>query len=102
MVPEKLIDAKQFTGLTDCQARDAQKLDFYFNASLTALNLAKYEQHHRRDPEWPFVFFMASFKHRKLNHYLLERFICQLDLDETLIKSHSNYQSLFEHGVLLS
>ena len=35
-------DAKQFTGLTDCQARDAQKLDFHFNASLTALNLAKW------------------------------------------------------------
>ncbi|MEM9150942.1 MAG: transposase, partial [Cyanobacteria bacterium P01_F01_bin.3] len=27
-------DAKQFTGLTDCQARDQQKLDFHFNASL--------------------------------------------------------------------
>ena len=37
-------DAKQFTGLTDCQARDAQKLDFHFNASLSTLNLAKYEQ----------------------------------------------------------
>ena len=28
-------DAKQFTGLTDCQARDKHKLDFHFNASLT-------------------------------------------------------------------
>jgi len=25
-------DAKQFTGLTDCQARDFTKLDFHFNA----------------------------------------------------------------------
>ena len=30
-------DAKQFTGLTDCQARDFTKLDFHFNASLMAL-----------------------------------------------------------------
>ena len=36
-------DAKQFTGLCDAQTRDAQRLDFHFNASLTALNLAKYE-----------------------------------------------------------
>ena len=28
-------DAKQFTGLTDCQARSQAKLDFHFNASLT-------------------------------------------------------------------
>jgi len=36
-------DAKQFTGLCDCQARDKQRLDFHFNASLTTLNLAKLE-----------------------------------------------------------
>lgn len=34
-------DAKQFTGLNDCQARDARKLDFAFNASFAAVNLAK-------------------------------------------------------------
>ena len=34
-------DAKQFTGLAHCQARDEHKLDFHFNASMTALNLAR-------------------------------------------------------------
>ena len=34
-------DAKQFTGLTTCQARSKNKLDFHFNAALTAVNLAK-------------------------------------------------------------
>ncbi len=34
-------DAKQVTGLEDCQARDLAKLKFHFNACLTALNLAK-------------------------------------------------------------
>jgi len=58
-------DAKQFTGLTDCQARDEQKLDFHFNAALSALNLAKYEQFLQRDPKQPFVFSMASYKRRK-------------------------------------
>lgn len=34
-------DAKQFTGLYHCQARSEDKLHFAFNASLTAVNLAK-------------------------------------------------------------
>lgn len=34
-------DAKQNTGLCDCQARDLDKLDFHFNASFCSLNLAK-------------------------------------------------------------
>ena len=95
-------DAKQFTGLADCQAIDQQKLDFHFNASLTALNLAKWEQYKHRKPDEDFVFSTASYKRRKLNHYLLEQFICKLGLDETLIKSHPNYHSLCEHGVLSS
>jgi len=80
-------EAKQFTGLTECQARDAQKIDFHFNASLTALNIAKWEQYQQRDSREPFVFSMASYKRRKLNQHLLERFIHNLDLDETLIKT---------------
>lgn len=95
-------EAKQFTGLTDCQARDAQKLDFHFNASLTALNMAKWEQYQQRDIWEPFVFSMASYKRRKLNQHLLERFICNLDLNETLIKSHPNYQTLCDYGLLIS
>jgi hypothetical protein len=34
-------DAKQFMGLNDCQARDENKLDYHFNASLTAVNIAR-------------------------------------------------------------
>lgn len=34
-------DAKQFMGLNDCQARDETKLDFHFNASLSAVNIAR-------------------------------------------------------------
>lgn len=34
-------DAKQFMGLNDCQARDEAKLDFHFNASLSAVNIAR-------------------------------------------------------------
>lgn len=34
-------DAKQFLGLTDCQAHDTRKLYFAFNSSFTAVNVAK-------------------------------------------------------------
>ncbi|MEG4172019.1 hypothetical protein QUA16_32070 [Microcoleus sp. S13_C3] len=36
-------EAKQFTGLSDCQARHLPRLNFHFNASLIALNLAKHQ-----------------------------------------------------------
>ena len=34
-------DAKQFMGLNDCQARDENKLDYHFNTSLSAVNIAR-------------------------------------------------------------
>ena len=34
-------DAKQFTGLTQCQARSDDKLDYHFNASLSGVNVAR-------------------------------------------------------------
>jgi Transposase DDE domain len=93
-------DAQQFTGLADCQARDALKLEFHFNASLTALNLAKLEALQQHSADTPFVFSMASVKRRTLNHHLLERFICNLDLEPNQIKSHPNYSILCNYGAI--
>jgi len=36
-------DAKQFTGLTHCQARSEEKIHFHFNLSLAAVNMANYQ-----------------------------------------------------------
>ena len=93
-------DSKQFTGLADCQARDLTKLDFHFNSSLTALNLAKLNALEQHDSDSNFVFSMASYKRRGLNHHLLERFIDKLDLEPTLIKSHPNYSNLCDYGAI--
>lgn len=99
-------EAKQFTGLCDCQSRDAQKLDFHFNAALSALNLARYDAQlrqtsvdslHRAPP-----FSMASHKRVAFNDHLLERFIAKLDLNPTLIKSNPNYENLRTYGILAS
>ena len=58
-------DAKQFTGLSDCQARSASKLRFHFNASLSAVSCAKLEaRQHADQTKAPFS--MASLKRRCL------------------------------------
>ncbi|MEG4508538.1 transposase [Microcoleus sp. F6_B4] len=56
---------KQFTGLSDCQSRSGQRLDFHFNASLIALNLAKYEAYNSHSSPETFVFSMTSYKRRE-------------------------------------
>jgi Archaeal putative transposase ISC1217 len=95
-------DAKQFTGLCDCQSRQESSLDFHFNVSLTALNIAKYDQlpTQSEDDTEPLSFSMATYKRLAFNQHLLERFISMLDFDLTLIKSHPNYQSLLQYGSL--
>jgi len=93
-------DAKQFTGLTDCQARDFTKLDFHFNASLMALNLAKFDAIQLHLSAQPFVFSMASYKRLALNRHLLDRFISLLDLDPTSIKSHPKFPDLCSYGAI--
>jgi hypothetical protein len=97
-------DAKQFTGLCDGQTRQPQTLDFHFNASVTALNLAKYDNQLRcaeNDQKQPLpAFSMASYKRVAFNDHLLERFISKLDLNLTSIKSHPNYESLRSYGII--
>ena len=93
-------DAKQFTGLADCQARNSVKLEFHFNASFTALNLAKVEAIQQHQTGAPLIFSMASIKRRALNSHLLDRFIFNLDLSPSVIKSHPNYEKLRSYGII--
>ena len=67
-------DAKPFTGLSDCQARSQATLDFHFNASLSAVNIAKLEARQQRgDTDEPMS--MASLKRRAFNQHLLDRIV---------------------------
>ena len=91
-------DAKQFTGLCDCQARDQARLDFHFNASLTTLNLAKLEQLKAHQNSEPMVFSMASVKACYFNEYFLQKFFSMFDLDQSLIEKSPEYQELRDYG----
>ncbi|MDY5969992.1 MAG: transposase, partial [Bacteroidales bacterium] len=66
-------DGKQFTGLCDCQARDYAKLEFAFNASLSAVNVAKVVIRE----QYP-TFSIANLKSLLYNTYLMKRFFVML------------------------
>ena len=93
-------DGKQYTGLSDCQARDKDRLDFHFNASLTTLNLAKAEQIMTMETAEPFVFSMQSVKARYFNEYYLNQFFSLLGLDAELIKKSPQYNWLCNYGAI--
>lgn len=83
-------DSKQFTGLTDCQSRDLNKLHFHFNASLTSVNLAKVKALEKGT-----VLSMTSVKVLCHNLFLMQRFISVLG-----IKPNTEInRKLWEEGV---
>jgi len=92
-------DAKQFLGLTHCQARFRQALHFHFNASMTALNLLKLEDRQSRSGGRK-VISIASWKIRKANAHLLERFSAYLGLDFSYIKSRPDFEQLCHYGAI--
>ena len=69
-------DAKQFTGLNHCQARAEEKLDFHFNMSLTAINLAKIIRKFN-----PTIKSMNSLVRKAYNTRLVELLFSQLSLN---------------------
>jgi IS4 transposase len=94
-------DAKQYTGLCDCQATSEEKLGFHFNVSLAALNLLRLEDR-QQAVEGPGrnVISIASWKTRKFNAHLLERFSRHLALDFTAIKSSPAFAVLCNYGTI--
>jgi hypothetical protein len=64
-------DSKQYAGITNCQSTDFRKLDFHFNASLAAINLAK-----AACKRMGINYSISSCKSIIHNAYMLERFIC--------------------------
>jgi len=94
-------DAKQFTGLADCQARNSKALDFHFNTAFSAVNLAKLDlqiQHQQLKQTQLFVFSLASYIRRNFSHQLLKRFLSNLALDPTCSKIHIAFNQSLNFG----
>jgi hypothetical protein len=92
-------DAKQFAGLSDCQARSKAKLDFHFNASLSAVTFAKLEARHQHG-NGDQAFSMASLKRRAFNQHLIERICEHLANGQSLDKSSPDYEALCNYGII--
>lgn len=92
-------DAKQFTGLTDCQARSPAKLEFHFNASLTAVSLAKLEARKQTGTS-DLPFSMASLQRRTFNQHLIDRILAHLAHGRSLEKSSPEYDMLCNYGTI--
>lgn len=91
-------DAKQFTGFTDCQARDADRLRFHFNASMATLNIARIEQLQAHASTEPMVNSIASVKAAYFNEHYLQIIFSMLAVDQTSFKKSSAYRFLREYG----
>ena len=90
-------DAKQFTGLNTCQARSENKLDFHFNAALTAVNLAKQDwMSNKNDTHKPFS--MANYKTLYNNTLMLERFMCGFAINPNTTKNQKIVKELLDYG----
>lgn len=88
-------DAKGFTGLTDCQSRDARRLHYHFNASLLALNVAKLEDKKLQEKEKiRHAFSMTNWARKYHVEIVINRFISMFGFDQTFIKSHPDYDNM--------
>ncbi len=92
-------DAKGFTGFADCQSRDARRLNYHFNASLTALNIAKFKDSELQKKQHArYAFSMTNWTRKYHVEIVLNRFIAMFGLDQTFIKLHPDYDNMLAFG----
>lgn len=93
-------DGKQFTGLCDVQARGENKLNFHFNASLTAINIAKVEDWLSIPKEERKAFSMSDIKTLNHNRLLLGRFFDLFGIDPNKYKNEKYIKELIYYGTI--
>jgi len=92
-------DAKGFVGLTDCQSRDARRIHYHFNASLTALNVAKLQDHElQANKDTQHAFSITNWSRIYHVEIVINRFISMFGLDPTCIKSHPDFNNMLAFG----
>lgn len=91
-------DAKQHLGLTHCQSRNKEALDFHFNFSLAALNIAKADILNQGFLAKDIPFSLQDYKIEQANHFMVHRIISILEIDPDLIINHPVYEELINFG----
>jgi len=92
-------DAKQFTGLSQCQARSENKIHFHTNTALTAIGVAKIAHAFEKKQE-PISFSMADIKTSYFNELMLNLFFSNLQIQPELIKNKTVINKLLYFGTI--
>lgn len=79
-------DAKQYTGLQHCQAKCKDKLHFHFNASLTAINIAKIMLRNGVDKNETIPLSVGNLQMKPQNKNMLKRIFSIYHLTPKLLK----------------
>lgn len=85
-------DAKQYTGLTQCQARNENKMHFHFNASLTGVSIAKAVYFLKNRKAKTESFSMSNVKTMHLNKIMADRIFANLEIDLSCKKIRRVYR----------
>lgn len=93
-------DGKQYTGLTECQARNKEALDFHFNAALATVSTARAAAVAAQTGDDPFVFSLATQKQIAFNEHFMAEVSAKFGYDLSCWKNHSAYEALRTYGAL--
>lgn len=93
-------DAKQFSGLNDCQSRQAEAINFHWNMAFLAVNLTQAEQRlsHQGQAQ-TFVFSMEDAKRRAYNEFFAKKIFRFFPQSLTFNNYQSQLESLLNLGV---
>lgn len=95
-----LRDGKQHAGLTECQARNKEALDFHFNASLATVSATRAATAALHTSEMPYVFSLATQKQIAFNEHFLAEISAKYGYDLNCWKKHPAYEELRTYGAL--
>lgn len=93
-------DGKQHTGLTECQARNKEALDFHFNAALATVSAARAAAVAAHTGDEPFVFSLATQNQLAFNEHFMAEISTKFGYDLSCWKNHPAYEELRTYGAL--
>ena len=93
-------EAKQYTGLLDCQSCRKESIRTQINASFSALNAFKLEDLREKNTDDETVISIASWKRRKFNQHLMLRLFERLELPLSNEKVMGIYQEFSSYGAI--
>ena len=95
-------DAKQYTGLTDCQSTNSKSIQTHLNASFTTLNLIKLEDRITSGVETQKVISIASWKRLKFNQRYMKLLFCHLGFELKQQKILCTFNKFSDYGAIFS